>query len=668
MNVVSLNDAIRAGLRKESFESVNAQSLYECQNLRPTPFGLRPHVTLNQPFTDAYITTTLSETKAWPYPQIFIGRGVSLLCYDDAIYTLTETGTTWTATPITTYDFTLWESTKAIPTSGGPWHFMDFFGTWMLFKNGATVFKTAYSTKTFVQTSVTIRTGLNFFDGRAMYGGFNGSDVYSMADWRTLLATYQGYGSDVIESYLTALSAGPTNNWVWWSTIGTGDLMWPFSLDIMTHGSPREVLYNTGFGSDSHWSVTGNWAVGSGKLNATAAITNTTQSYANQTNKLVVGTTYRVTFTISGYSAGGVRILLGSLGSSDYYTSNGLKTVDILCNDTGNPDFYIAANPSSAFTGSIDNISCTPLEDGYDADDPMWLDLLGRNESGFAPMPWQGDVSRILQLEDMAVVYGTTSATYKQGGIIGLQPVSLPTSATFGLRPIPGLGSGVCLAGRDAVGGGEHVHALIDEGGELWVITSDGAIRLGFSEFFSGMTGSDIVINFDNHRREFHISDGTDGYVLSKDGALSMSPQMPTTVHFSQGGLVGVLYDASEPDAVQISTTVIDSTVAGAPRGTILDVMAVEIVTTDIDTTGWTVYVDYRYKNSKTWTRSAGVSVDERGVARMSVSGVECRIVLTHPDRTKTSGIDALYVTTATDGKLATRHWLDASTPSAATV
>lgn len=588
------------------------------------------------------------------------------------MYTLTETGTTWTAVQITTYDFTAWSSTKAIATGGGPWHFMDFHDTWMLFKPGCTVFKTAHSSKVFSQTAVTINTGCNFFDGRPMMGGFNASNYYTSAAWRTYLASWQGTSPHNIESYIDALSTGLGPNWVKWGTIGGGDLLWLFNLEMAKYGfipSERPTLTNGSFtGAATGWTFASPWAYGSNKMTGTLVSTDLLQAPASQVSgdTLEDDVTYRVVFTISNYSAGSIAARLGNLGTAGTSrAADGTFTEDLTCQySSSSNNFYLIP---TGFSGDIDTVACYRLPEAYTDGDPLWLDLVARNELGAAPMPWQGDVASILPLGNNVVVYGTTNAsTYKQGGITALEPVSLPLGATFGFRPIPGLGSGVAVAGRCAAGGSEDVHAFVDEGGDVWSLTPSGADRLGYSEFFGPMTGANIVVSFDPQQREFYIGDGLECFVLSKFGGLSKAPWIPTSVHFAQGGLVAP-YLADDTD-IELVTMPIDATAIQEQRGTVFEVVSVEVTTTDIDTTGWSAYIDYRLKNSQAWTRSAAVLLDERGVARIPVVGIECRVVLTHPDRTKVSGIDGLYITLATEGKLSTRHWLNASTPSAATV
>ena len=58
-------------------------------------------------------------------------------------------------------------------------------------------------------------------------------------------------------------------------------------------------------------------------------------------------------------------------------------------------------------------------------------------------------------------------------------------------------------------------------------------------------------------------------------------------------------------------------------------------------------------------TTSTAVASDERGIARVKVSGVEFRVLLTHADRTKCD-LERIEVELRREGKRSVRKWLDA--------
>lgn len=203
----------------------------KCLNRRTTSQGAKAFYPLVQPITDNYITSTLGETKAWPFPQLIRGNSVTLLCFNDAIYTVSETD--YTCTLIDTKDPASPTTSKAI-TTGKDWHFIDLYGSWMLFNGACTVFKTGRSSTVFVQDGVTIKTGCVHREGRILLGGFDASDFYSSVDWA---AYWNNLAGDMPDEYDNLAETGPSSNWVWWSSFMAPDMLSLFLEDIMLYAS-----------------------------------------------------------------------------------------------------------------------------------------------------------------------------------------------------------------------------------------------------------------------------------------------------------------------------------------------------------------------------------------------------------------------------------------------
>lgn len=109
-----------------------------------------------------------------------------------------------------------------------------------------------------------------------------------------------------------------------------------------------ELVINGEFYDELSWTTGGNWVIASGKADITTAATST----MFQTQTVVIGTTYRVEYTISNVTAGTVAVTLGSKAGATRST-NGTFVEDIV--PTGTSQLSFAA--SSAFLGSIDNVS-----------------------------------------------------------------------------------------------------------------------------------------------------------------------------------------------------------------------------------------------------------------------------------------------------------------------
>jgi hypothetical protein len=197
----------------------------------------------------------------WPMPQLWRGWDNTYLFCDhptearQRVFLVDETASPWTATLQETWDWKDWTAhIGGLPyyiKQGGQFHTMDFGSTWMAFNGQATLLKVpAYSSKLFqfdTTNHLTINTGMAFKEGRAFFGGFNAADTFALADWPTFLSGYHGDVPAHIKDLVTMTGMGP--NWVWWSTIGGGDLLWLFSLDAMIYG--HHTARTTGFDADN---------------------------------------------------------------------------------------------------------------------------------------------------------------------------------------------------------------------------------------------------------------------------------------------------------------------------------------------------------------------------------------------------------------------------------
>jgi hypothetical protein len=255
---MTFEQAFSEGIRRASRSAPNAQSLISASNLRAlAPLGLVDFVDVTQPITDAALVTA-SITKTWPRPQLFRGKGVTLLADDDAIFTVTESDSgNWTIAALTVYDWTTYNfdtdsaSTDTI-TTGKSWQFLDLWeGCWMLFNGTGVIFKTGFSSKVFYQEAVTIKCGASYQDARVFYGGFDASNTYALTDWATYFNTFKGNLPDDFAA--KTLSGGMAQNWVWWGSIGFGDMWWLFDRDFMVYGTLSSVNA-TGFSTDNpYW-------------------------------------------------------------------------------------------------------------------------------------------------------------------------------------------------------------------------------------------------------------------------------------------------------------------------------------------------------------------------------------------------------------------------------
>jgi hypothetical protein len=238
----TLKQAFDYGIRAASRTPTNAQALVSASNLRALAgYGLVDFVDVTQPITNAALTSA-SITKTWPRPQLFRGKGVTLLADATAIFTVTESDSgNWTVTPITVYDWTTYDydtdtASSDTITSGQSWQFLDLWAEcWMLFNGTGVIFKTGFSSKVFYQEAVTIKCGASYQDARVFYGGFTAANTYALTDWATYWATFNTkFPGDFTAK---TLSAGMGPNMVWWGNVGMDDMWWLFDRDFMVNGT-----------------------------------------------------------------------------------------------------------------------------------------------------------------------------------------------------------------------------------------------------------------------------------------------------------------------------------------------------------------------------------------------------------------------------------------------
>lgn len=115
----------------------------------------------------------------------------------------------------------------------------------------------------------------------------------------------------------------------------------------------QEVV-NGDFASDTVWSKGTGWAIAAGVATHTAG----TASLLTQTGILTAGKKYRLTYTLSGISAGNIQQLSGIV-NGPLRTANGTYVEDFECAGGVTDLFFFC---SAAFNGSIDNVECTLIE------------------------------------------------------------------------------------------------------------------------------------------------------------------------------------------------------------------------------------------------------------------------------------------------------------------
>lgn len=231
---MSLASVLQRGLRPSHRSRLSKRALTKADGFRVKDGALSSIEPAYNPFAGWHSST-------WPFPQIIRGKGVSFLCSETQVFQIDEG------------DMSIWNeqifrntdpphASTAIP-SGGPWHMADFHGVWMLF-NGSCILMKANDrllTGAAIQEPVIstfeplCNTGV-YHRGRGLMGGFL-DDGYDDA-WQDFI---DGWASELpdMEDFDKTLELG--KNFVWWSSIGGGDLFWMFNNAIRIAGWMGEI-------------------------------------------------------------------------------------------------------------------------------------------------------------------------------------------------------------------------------------------------------------------------------------------------------------------------------------------------------------------------------------------------------------------------------------------
>lgn len=486
---LKLNKALSMGLRPDPYAAKNSPYLTSSLGLRPTKYSLTAQVEVVNPFANQIYSS-------FPNPQLIKAHGGHFLASQTTLYDVIE-DPLWGATSIA---LTGKDDRSAQIVPGGMWHFVDMFKSWMMFNGSCTVFRTniygAFNEGeyTIVEKDMKINTGC-YHHGRVLLGGFNSANFFS-TDWMSIVESLRK--SNTVE---IASPTAPGSNFIFWSSIGGGDL---FNL-------------------------------------------------------------FYPEFAING-------ILID-------------KDVSASINQ------------------------------------PLFLDYMRRNECGFMPMSWKGDVLCIKSLRDRVVVYGSAGSAVLH-------------SAT---NPIPTYGIDATLdvgiPDRGAVGGNDSRHLLMDTTGALWMITerlsvqdtSEGFKRLGYEEYFQDFLGLPISIVYNPLQHEFYISGGSParGYVLTETGLGEL--KYPVTSGFISGNrFVGIAND----DITLTGSLVTDTIDFDYAELKTVGIVAVQGVGLE----GATISAFWYNKVTKAWVQTVEYPLNGDGWARIGITAQDIRISVTVPD------------------------------------
>jgi hypothetical protein len=145
----------------------------------------------------------------------------------------------------------------------------------------------------------------------------------------------------------------------------TGGIYRPYGLGGPIVLGP-ELVRNGGFdGNTVGWVIQSPWAYDNNKVTATDA---TTQVIRQENMPIIQGATYRFSYELSNYSAGGINIAIygtSTISAGTPRSANGTYVEDITIGDQPvGASNQIRFNPVTTFSGSIDNVSVKKVNYG----------------------------------------------------------------------------------------------------------------------------------------------------------------------------------------------------------------------------------------------------------------------------------------------------------------
>ncbi len=236
MRELPLNITFDKGLRPDFRSARNSDFLLDCFNAKITPYGLVPYEPVELPFSQLTLNAN-QIVLGWPFPQLFKGSSKMLIADRNRIFLVNEND--WSVFRLTNF-FSALTPTSVVTniTIGNQWQFCEFWDTWMLTNGVNTIFhynkhlmrvlspdnpadRMYIGTKPRTQACCAYR-------GRAWFGGFDPNFFWS-AKWTSLVTTFANTTANLATD-LAILDSfqGLDENFVWWSSIGGGDMFMLF--------------------------------------------------------------------------------------------------------------------------------------------------------------------------------------------------------------------------------------------------------------------------------------------------------------------------------------------------------------------------------------------------------------------------------------------------------
>lgn len=514
----------------------------------------------------------------WPHPQLFRGRESSILMFDDEIHLVDETATpTWDSEALVVEDGAYYPTNLIV---NGTFQNELY---WNLADAGLSI---ALSQLNIVPNADTSRQAIYTDPGAAPVAG---QDYTLEVECEILAGSLLAYfGGDFVtltsgrNKYL--LEATDTSTFYFWANNLTNATIKEVKL---FNSTSHPALITAGGGPWSFVDSHGFWVV------------------CNNDNILIRNVesdqkVYKMPDTVATCccSYKGRMLFAGFDGGNDYGLWGTLPTNSVWWSSIGGGNVVELFRKNLRLSSVMD-------------------DLTKRGDSGYAVMPWRGNILQMAPLGTGVVVFG-------EEGVAALIQYTEPIP-TFGTQPIK---TQVGLSSRAAVGIAPDRLIYIDRSGSLWIIDQEfKATRLGYEEYFQPIVHQYIVISYDPHMDEFWIGTPERCFVFNSHG-LGEVNRIPTTINYVDGGLVGVQYYQKTFSVFNPGEHLDDFSIAlstfDMQNREVKTIHSVEFGLTD--PTKVETRILYRYDKAAAFESTEWKTLDRNGYAVMIVSGVEFQL------------------------------------------
>lgn len=353
------------------------------------------------------------------------------------------------------------------------------------------------------------------------------------------------------------------------------------------------------------------------------------------------------------------RLIVGGFDSSDYWTKWGTEWSDwvgkasdwgfsrgspdtnwVWWSSVGGGDLLFFFLPDLAKYG-LENTTLRGVEDAYDPDSPFWRFFWLRNSQGMMPMPFQGTVWNLRPMGQVVMVYGSE-------GVAALVTASDPYP-TYGLA---GVMNSLGIMSRNAVSGDESKQVFVDAEGVLWMVGADLQLsRLGYKEYLSALTG-EVTVSHDPHEDRFYISGSNASYMLTQHGLCRHKQKVSSLVRDEDNSsyLLGSADSPADPGA----TLLTEVFSFGRNVTALKEVQVVGVATQAVSVTP-----KYRFDTTDSFSSGTAATLDGRGKAHLTTSGMEFQLQLTNATSTSLEVHD-IIVTSYEGERLSLKEMLSA--------